>query len=248
MKTKTINYLFTIVTVLLVLSSCQKKPEADFKTVSLNSDGDNELTIYSKIKFQNQTVDGNSYQWDFGDGNTSDSDNPEHQYASPGKYSVQLKAYSKNGKKVSTTTQEIAVNRWNITSFDYTVGVLPASWGDSTGCFEPSCDTLNAKIYFYTGNSTTPFYESPLMPMGENTTDNATIAMTNLLPFTNEDWRITFVHLYSSGAGYKFAEYTFNPVLSPTNGVVNNKHKHYIGFNSGGVGIQLTLYFDKKPE
>ena len=248
MKTKTINYLFTIVTVLLVLSGCQKKPEADFKTISLNSDGDNELTIYSKITFQNLTVDGDSYQWDFGDGNTSNSNSPEHQYANPGVYSVQLKAYSENGKKVSTKIQEITVNRWNITGFDYTFGVIPTYWGDSTGCFEPSCDTLNAKIYFYTGNDTIPYYESPLMPMGKNTTNNANIPITNLLSFTDEDWRITFVHVYSSGVGKKFAEYTFNPVLRPTNGIVNNKHQHYIGFNTGGVGIGLTLYFDKKPE
>lgn len=57
-------------------------PVADFSyTISANCDS----TI---VTFTNKSIDGDSYFWDFGDGNTSASPNPEHVYYTPGKYVV----------------------------------------------------------------------------------------------------------------------------------------------------------------
>lgn len=248
MKTITTTRILLAAAFSLVLSACQKKPSADFQTTSLNSNGDNELTIYSNISFDNLTVNGHSYEWDFGDGNTSSIENPQHQYSSPGKYTVQLTAFSKNGKKSEKATKDIEVNRWSVTDLHFTFGVTPTFWGDSTGCFETTCDTLSARIYFYAGNDTTPVYTSPIMRLGNNSTNQATLQLPSAMHYTNEDWRITFVHVYATGAAKKFAEHTFNPVLTATNGFVNNKHEHLISVNKGGVGVGLTLYFDKKPQ
>ncbi len=61
----------------------------------------------TKIKFDNQTtIVGNSpitYSWDFGDGNTSTMEDPEHEYNTPGGYRVTLRATA-NGC-VSTLTK-----------------------------------------------------------------------------------------------------------------------------------------------
>ncbi len=42
------------------------------------------------VYFQNNSLNGNSFFWDFGDGNTSTDFEPSHQYTAPGVYDVQL--------------------------------------------------------------------------------------------------------------------------------------------------------------
>jgi len=44
----------------------------------------------ASISFYNNSVNGSSYLWDFGDGATSTLSNPSHTYATPGTYSVSL--------------------------------------------------------------------------------------------------------------------------------------------------------------
>ena len=85
----------------LLLASCAK-PVAMFapdKTV---------VKAPVLIKFNNQSKKAETYEWDFGDGNTSTEASPEHKYYLSGKYTISLKA--SKGKKVSITTQEIVVD------------------------------------------------------------------------------------------------------------------------------------------
>lgn len=48
------------------------------------------VCLNSPISFINLSIGGSSYYWDFGDGNTSTSVNPTHNYATPGTYTVTL--------------------------------------------------------------------------------------------------------------------------------------------------------------
>lgn len=85
----------------IMLASCAK-PVAMFapdKTV---------VKAPVKIKFNNQSKKAETYEWDFGDGNTSTDTSPEHKYYLSGKYTISLKATK--GKKVSMATQEIVVD------------------------------------------------------------------------------------------------------------------------------------------
>ncbi|HET6244056.1 MAG: PKD domain-containing protein [Bacteroidetes bacterium] len=52
-----------------------------------------------KVSFTNETKDADSFQWDFGDGNTSGSENPQHTYASHGEYTVKLTVRNDCGEK-----------------------------------------------------------------------------------------------------------------------------------------------------
>jgi len=45
------------------------------------------------VTFINNSIDGDEYLWDFGDGNTSTDAAPIHTYAAPGNYNVSLTAY-----------------------------------------------------------------------------------------------------------------------------------------------------------
>lgn len=49
-------------------------------------------TIPASVIFNNTSVNGNTYNWDFGDGTVSTSTNPTHIYTAAGTYSVKLKA------------------------------------------------------------------------------------------------------------------------------------------------------------
>ncbi len=44
------------------------------------------------LTFTNLSTDATAYLWDFGDGTTSNQENPTHIYATPGEYNVSLAA------------------------------------------------------------------------------------------------------------------------------------------------------------
>lgn len=52
--------------------------------------------------FSDQSTNGNTYQWDLGDGTTSTDQNPNHTYATPGNYTVCLTVTSADGCEDST--------------------------------------------------------------------------------------------------------------------------------------------------
>ena len=86
------NYFKFITPVLagmLIMAGCKKvdPPTADF--------------IYDidvlTVTFDNLSSGADSYEWDFGDGNTSTEENPVHTYTDGGDYTVSLKATNEGG-------------------------------------------------------------------------------------------------------------------------------------------------------
>lgn len=59
------------------------------------------------VQFNNQSVNGTSYFWDFGDGNTSSDSLPQHIYSAPGIYQINL--IVNNGCTADTITQAVNV-------------------------------------------------------------------------------------------------------------------------------------------
>ena len=59
------------------------------------------------VIFSNSSQNGGTYSWDFGDGTTSQEENPTHTYAGTGTYTVVLTAYNECG--TSTYTQVVTI-------------------------------------------------------------------------------------------------------------------------------------------
>jgi cyclophilin family peptidyl-prolyl cis-trans isomerase len=68
----------------------------------------NESTAPVTVSFKNQSLKAINYVWDFGDGKTSEEQNPTHKYILSGKYNVTLKAINK--KKVNSLSQTIIID------------------------------------------------------------------------------------------------------------------------------------------
>lgn len=96
---------FGLIILITLFTSCQKEPTAEF-SVSKSTPA-----VGENVLFTNSTADGVDFLWDFGDGETSTSENPSHFYNNIGTYKVVLEAYSKNGKKSNEYTQTITVQK-----------------------------------------------------------------------------------------------------------------------------------------
>ncbi len=84
--------------IVFLLASCAK-PIANFTYQPLKKP--------SNVKFENQSKKAETYEWQFGDGNSSTEASPNHTYTSAGTYTVVLNA--KKGKKISKIEKKITV-------------------------------------------------------------------------------------------------------------------------------------------
>lgn len=72
---------------------------------------DMDTTCTGVVNFTDLSINGStSWNWDFGDGNTSTNQNPNHIYSQPGLYTVQLTASNIIGSDSQTKTNFIYVN------------------------------------------------------------------------------------------------------------------------------------------
>lgn len=93
---------------LLALSSCNNQdPVACFAIPS-------RLEINEEYKFKDCSVNVQEYQWDFGDGSTSELPSPAHTYTDEGTYIVVLR--TKNKKKLDELTRTISTWLNDLTS------------------------------------------------------------------------------------------------------------------------------------
>ncbi len=86
------NGYCTDTAVIIQQVTIRKSPEADFTIENAKLCIGNATT-----KFHNQSIFGDSYIWDFGDGTVDTNKNPAHTFTSPGKYNITLVVKSKEG-------------------------------------------------------------------------------------------------------------------------------------------------------
>ncbi len=77
--------------VIVINSNITNLPTADFSSTPFSGCGS------ATVQFTNNSTNATSYQWDFGDGNTSTDASPTHTYTTPGSYNVTLIATNNDG-------------------------------------------------------------------------------------------------------------------------------------------------------
>ncbi|MEM6964472.1 MAG: PKD domain-containing protein [Bacteroidota bacterium] len=139
------------------------------------------------VSFTNASTNANSYNWDFGDGNTSNQSNPTHTYTNDGTYDVILTATNNCGSV--TTTQTIIIA---------TVPTAGFSANTTSGCVDlvvqfsdqSSNNTTAWNWSFPGGNPAVSTEQNPTVTYGaagvysvtlevSNATGTNTIAQTN---------------------------------------------------------------------
>lgn len=97
-RIRTITFLVAAV---LIVGACGK-PVASFVY-----DKSDEM-VPANVQFENKSEKALTYEWDFGDGTTSNEASPSHDYTQSGNYEITLIATSKNGK-TSRTKQRLMI-------------------------------------------------------------------------------------------------------------------------------------------
>lgn len=107
---RSFRFPWVMVATLPVIFSCKRLPEPDFSfTPTENPEaGDT-------ISFINQSVDADSYEWQFGDGSSSNLADPLYIYDQAGIYEVTLTAENEAGSQAKT--QSITINEPTILGF-----------------------------------------------------------------------------------------------------------------------------------
>lgn len=147
--------------------------------------------------FDNTPGNITSWSWDFGDGNTSNLQNPTHQYAVSGTYSVTLTAY--DGPCSGTTTIPITVFAVPVASFTSTPACANSTttftntstgaptifdW-EITGGTPASASTFNASTVYATGgNYTVELYVETADGCADSVTANITIPDLPVVDFS----------------------------------------------------------------
>lgn len=140
---------------------CPGAPMAGFEEDDSNS-------CSGEISFTDlSSASASSWFWDFGDGNTSTQQNPVHNYASSGTYTVSLVASNSNGADTITKTNYLTITRPDppaVTGADFcapdavTLSASTASgvinWFDDSGTYLTSGTSFTTP----TLNSTTNYY------------------------------------------------------------------------------------------
>jgi uncharacterized protein (TIGR02145 family) len=92
--------------VIASLSSCEKEQEGSAAFTANPTSGIAPLTV----NFTDQSANNpTSWQWNFGDGNTSALQSPQHNYQNAGNYTVQLTVTNSHGSDTEIKTNYIAV-------------------------------------------------------------------------------------------------------------------------------------------
>lgn len=122
------------------------------------------------------TVGANSWNWNFGDGQTSTLQNPTHSYATAGNYTVTLTSQNTSSGCTSNATQNITINPLPTPSFtsNTTVGCAPLAV-----TFSNTSGSGTSFTWDFGNGSTFTGQNPPVQTYTSNGTYNVSLTMTN---------------------------------------------------------------------
>lgn len=186
----------------------------------------NEMTVSGIPYVQNFPVA--TWLWDFGDGNSSNVQNPIHTYSNEGSYNIKLIISDMNGCRDSISTQVIAystqISLSNDTSICEKNTVQFTAWGGNTYQWTPAATLNDPNIAnpVATPLATTKYFVKVTKAAGCEITDSVLVTVNNLPNIIKSpDTTIcigTSASLLVSGG----AQYTWSPAATLNNPGISN--------------------------
>ena len=127
------------------------------------------------VTLTNTSTDATSYSWDFGDGNTSNDENPVHTYAECGTFTITLTATNANGSTTATEAVSVGANPTDPTAADLHGGsqrvwrVVPAAGSVRVGSSQGAGDFFSFPEEFITDRAC--FYDDEFIIKSDGTFD-----------------------------------------------------------------------------
>ena len=205
------------------------------------------------VEFTNSSASGDSYSWDFGDGNSSTEENPVHTYAMNGTYIVTLIVTNDCG--TDTITQTVEINDGLVpqaelvasattgcapfeVAFMDVSGGNPNSWEWTFQGGDPAISSLQNPVITY---NTAGTYDVQMIAINQNGRD--TVMLISLIivddvpvanfDFTTDNAEVTFDNNSTGGNTYfwDFGDGTTSTEEAPV---------HTYG-NSGSFDVQMIV-------
>lgn len=130
-----------------------------------------------EVDFTNTTVEGESFVWDFGDGNTSTDESPIHTYAEEGDYTVVLTATNSCG--TTTSSMVVSINALPTAGIDAETtsgcGPLTVQFNDAS-----SSNVTSWSWTFEGGNPAASTDENPIVEYNMPGTYNVQLEVTSV--------------------------------------------------------------------
>lgn len=140
-------------------------PTANFVAVN------NMLTV----SFTNNSVDADTYSWDFGDGNSSNEVSPTHTYDSEGEYTVTLTATNACGDEIATNT--IGANA--LPSANGSASITAVCEGQEVSFTDMSSDNVTSWEWTFEGATpSTSTEQNPIVVYNEEGTFDVSLVVT----------------------------------------------------------------------
>lgn len=183
-------------------------PTIDFSAASTTS-----CTAPFTVSFTNNTSNGVSYTWNFGDGSSSTATNPTHTYTASGNYNVTLIAIGSNGCSDTLTKNSFI-----------TIGQVSANF--TTG---PACA---GKLINFTNTTTPGPGNSRIWDFGGGATD--TSLNPSYLYSTLGTYTVTLIEQYSGGC---------NDTITKTVTVSGNPVAQFASSDTVGCTVPFSANF-----
>jgi hypothetical protein len=103
---KKLYFFLSILAFILVASACEPVDDGPVNMVDFTYSCNNYMAP-CRVLFYNQSVRGQTFFWEFGDGTTSVLENPDHVYYDPGYYTVRLTAM--NGRDTNHLSRTVVI-------------------------------------------------------------------------------------------------------------------------------------------
>ena len=225
-------------------------PKVNFRT------GTDILEVGKPVLFENLTTNASTYQWDFGDGQTSTQINPTITYDERGTYSVKLVAFTDDNQSDSLSMEIDVGERVMKELYIYNVPFINGKgedWDDPTG-LPDSTKYPDLMLLIGPFDSSDPSELIITYPIDDLAPLDLPVFFTisggDPIILTNEDWVMEFYDFDGEDIDNPqnedfelMSSITFNPVTFPTS-VVNEEGEGFIQISGTLISVDIVFQIE----